>query len=77
MAADNDGNTGFVLALAGAGAALAWLLWRGRGARKTGGSPRDLSEPAHEVVIRVYGGDHVSVDGVDMEIGRASCRERV
>lgn len=76
MAADNDGNIGFVLALVGAGAALAWLFWRGRGARKAGSGTGDLPEPAHEVVIRVYGGDRVSIDGVDMDLAAAAGRAR-
>ena len=76
MAADNDGNIGLVLALVGAGAALAWLLSRGRGGRKADGGTGGVSEPAHEVVIRVYGGDHISVDGVDMDLTAAVVRAR-
>jgi hypothetical protein len=67
MSADDDSNTGLVLALVGAGAALAWWLWRG-GSRKPGGGTGDRSKPTRELVIRICGGDHVSVDGVEMDL---------
>ncbi len=71
MSADDDSNTGLVLALVGTGAALAWWLWRSRGSLKSGSATGDLSTPTREVVIRIYGGDRVSVNGVEMDLPAA------
>ena len=76
MSADDDSNTGFVIALVGAGAALAWWLWRGRGSRKPDSEMDALSTPTREVVIRIYGSDRVSVNGVEMDLPAAVERAR-
>ena len=73
---DDSSNPGLVLALVGAGAALAWWLWRSRGSRKPGSGTGDLSKPIHQVVIRVCGGDRVSVNGVEMDLAAAVERAR-
>ena len=51
MTTDNQGNTGLVLALAGGGAALVWLLWRGRSARNARDQARDHRDDRPEVVV--------------------------
>lgn len=71
MAEDNESNTGFVLALVGTGAALVWLLWRGRGARQASNGPGDLPDAPREVVLRICSGDRVSVNRVDMGLAAA------
>jgi hypothetical protein len=76
MSTDDDSNTGLVLALVGAGAALAWWLWRSRGSRKPRSGNGDLSPPIREVAIRICGGDHVSVNGAEMDLPAAVERAR-
>jgi outer membrane PBP1 activator LpoA protein len=76
MSTDDDSNTGLVLALVGAAAAFAWLVWRGRGAGKAGRENGERSEPAHEVVIQIYGGDRLSVNGTEMGLAAAVERAR-
>jgi hypothetical protein len=71
MATDHESNTGLVLALIGARAALAWLLWRRRGARQAGDGAGDLPEVPREVVLRICSGDRVSVNRVDMDLAAA------
>jgi hypothetical protein len=76
MSADNESNTGLVLALVGAGAALVWWLWRGRGSRNAGREGGDPSERTAKVVLRIGSGDRVSVDGVEMDLAAAVERAR-
>jgi len=74
--ADRDSNTGLVLALVGAGAALAWWLWRGRGSHPSGSEGGHVSEPPPRLLIQVIGGDLVRVDGVEMNLPAAVERAR-
>jgi hypothetical protein len=74
--ADSDRNTGLLLALVGAGAALAWWLWRSRGSRQSGSERIHAPEPAPRIVIEILGGDVVRVDGVEMNLAAAVERAR-
>jgi hypothetical protein len=76
MTTDNQGNTGFVLALAGGGAALLWLLWRGRGTRNARDQVRDHSDDRPDVVVWICSGDRVKVDGVNLDLATAVDRAR-
>jgi hypothetical protein len=71
MTTDNQGSTGLVLALAGGGAALVWLLWRGRGARGGRDQARDHRDDHAEIVVWICSGDRVRVDGVSMDLTTA------
>jgi hypothetical protein len=67
---DDSSNTGLVLALVGAGAALAWLLWRGRGTRETVGQSNARGS-ARPTVVRICSGDRVKIE----RVGRAGVAE--
>jgi hypothetical protein len=69
MAADNDGNTGLVLALVGAGAALAWLFWRGRGTGNMG-ERRDFGNVKRPKVW-IGGDERLKVDDVTVDLPTA------
>lgn len=68
MAADNESNTGFVLALVGAGAALAWWLWRGRGPGKMGERRDSGARKRPKVWI---GDDRLKVDDITVDLPTA------
>ena len=69
MAADNESNTGLVLALVGAGAALAWLLWRGRGAGNVG--ERRDSGNRKRPKVWIGGDDRLKVDDIAVDLATA------
>jgi hypothetical protein len=74
MATDSDGNTGVVLALVGMGTALAWWIWRGRGAGTARGQ-RD-SRAGTRVKVWIGSGDRVKIDGVPVDLATAVDRVR-
>jgi hypothetical protein len=61
-----------IMAVAGAGAVLVWLLWRGtdRGSARGGETAPNLPR------VRIRGGDRVDFDGVEVDLPTAVARAR-